>query len=1269
VRPNRPPRRKGTKPSASRSRRGADAPQQQGGRPGVFPIVGIGASAGGLEAFKKFFSTMPPDSGMAFVLVQHLDPTHESLTAELLGKITSMNVEQIVGDTPVRPNHVYVIPPNKYLALQQGVLQLSAFSERRVLRMPIDFFLRSLAGDRQEKAIAIILSGTGTDGALGAKEIKGAGGMVMVQDPQSALYDGMPQNAIATGAVDYVLAIEEMPAQLQRYVQHPQVKAAEARPAPERAQDQLGSIVALLKTRAGFDFGPYKKGTLSRRIHRRMGLRHVEQVGDYLQLLRNDPKEVKSLFKDLLIGVTTFFREPQAWECLTQEVIPRLVREKGPGTALRVWVPGCATGQEAYSIAMVLVEQMQAAQVSHEIQIFASDVERDALDAARAATYPESIAVDVSPERLRRFFTKVNGSYRVNKELREAVVFAEQNLITDPPFSKLDLISCRNLLIYLEEEVQRRIISLLHFALAEGGYLFLGPAETIGPAEDLFEPLSKKWRVYRRIGPTRYDRVYFPVVAPAEPPPERNRGEPVPVPNRLANVLQRVLLDRYVPASVVINRRNEILYYCGPTHLYLAHPPGPPTPDLLAQAREGLQTKLRNALHKAIRTGEPVAIGGLRIRRNGAACRVGASIEPLKEWKEAEGLLLVSFADEPEGAPAAAQKTRVAKEPEESLVRQLEYELKATREDLQSTIEEMETANEELKAANEEVMSVNEELQSTNEELETSKEELQSLNEELNTVNAQLQSKVDELESTNNDLDNLLTSTKIATVFLDKNLRIKRYTPAATNLFTLIATDIGRPLSDVVQKFVDPELLAHAQAVLDRLAPMQREVQGHNGRSYIRQALPYRTQDNRIDGVVVTFSDVAADALQESRQRADASANALRKSEDLLRTIVDTAADGIITIDERGAVRTFNPAAEQMFGYKAKEIIGQNVAMLMPSPYREEHERYIARYLETGIAKIIGVGREAVGRRKDGSVFPMDLAVSAFPDGAGRSFTGLVRDVTQRKEAERRTRERQLELAHVQRLTTSGELAAGVAHQLNQPLTAIANDLEACAARLRGKSGNGQVVELLEHATAQVMHADGILNHVRQFIRKREPAFEAADLREVVDGALALLRIDLERARVSPQLDLGSQPLPVRVDRILIEQVIVNLVQNALEALAPLKDGKKRLEIRAASQGTTAVELTISDSGPGIGQAKDHLFEPFFTTKTEGLGMGLVISRSIAEAHQGEVSLSARPDGRPGAVARLVLPLHSETRQQGRAAKAPARALQIADDTADPVHR
>jgi two-component system CheB/CheR fusion protein len=1223
----------------------AEDSTEQGPQATVPVVVGMGASAGGLEAFTRFFRAMSADSGMAFVVIQHLDPTHESLTAELLGKHTKMPVRQVAGDTTVERDHVYVIPPNRDLGIGQGVLRLTPPPARRATRMPIDFFFRTLAEDRQERAVGIILSGSGTDGTLGLKEIKTVGGMAVVQDPTTAQHDGMPRSAIAADAADHVLPVEQMPEMLLKYARHPYVAVARHVPAVEKGgSDDLTGVLALLRTRLHFDFSGYKPGMLVRRVRRRMGLRHVERLPDYLQLLRSDPGEQKALFKDLLIGVTRFFRDAEAWHYLEEKVLPSLLREREAGAPLRVWVAGCGTGEEAYSLGMLLIEQSQASQSSGPIQVFASDVDKEALDIARTGIYPESIAADVPAAYLRRFFVKDGTHYRVSKELRETIIFAEQNLIADPPFSKLDLISCRNLLIYLSADVQKRIISLLHFALVEGGHLFLGSAESIGAAEDLFDTVSKRWRIYRRIGPTRHDMFAAPATAAYGPIPEPAAPLAAPKANRLLTRVQEQLLDRYAPAGVVINRRYGILLFVGRTDQYLTQPSGAPTDDLLSRVREGLQTRLRALVRQAITDHEPQMVT-VRMRRDNAWHRVRVAVEPLQLSGDTEGLLLVSFADEetkPGPAPEAASPA--VTERDESLVRQLEAELKASREDLQGTIAGMEASNEELRAANEEVMSVNEELQSTNEELETSKEELQSLNEELNTVNAQLQSKIDEVERTNNDLDNLLTSTNIATVFLDGQLRIRRFTAAAMRLFTLIPSDVGRPLADIAQTFTDPALLTDAATVLKTLTPRQAEVAAREGRWYMRQVLPYRTQDSRIEGVVITFSDVAAEALQEARSHLEAAVNKLSTSEARLRTTLDTAADAIITIDESGRVLAFNRTAEKMFGYGAAEVMGENVSMLMPPPYSQEHDSYLARYRETGVARLIGIGREVEGIRKDGTRVPLDLAVSEFTDSTGRKFTGILRDLTERKQAAQWRREHESQLAHMLRANTAGEAAASLAHQLNQPLAALANDIATCQARLGTGRAPG-VRALLRHATAEAQRAGAILRRFRDMIRKKAPQLDRVDLRDIIHDAGELMRPEMARYHVAFDLRLPPDPLPVRVDRVEIEQVILNLMQNALDAVqAASRRGQitvRAIRLLATRDVGELARVSVEDNGPGISaEAADRLFEPFFTTKKGGLGMGLTIARTLVEAHRGRIWVERQPRQR-GAAIRFTLPLHT----------------------------
>lgn len=1198
----------------------------------MFPIVGIGASAGGLDAFKKFFSAMPADSGAAFVLIQHLDPTRESLTADLVGAYTRMRVVQVEDGMRVEANRVYVIPPNAYLSIRKRTLRLSPPTAPRSLRMAIDFFLRSLAADQHENAIGVILSGTGTDGTLGLKEIKAGGGMTMVQDPQTVQHDGMPRAAIAGGHADYILPAEQMADALRAYVRHAAVAATSMAVRPEKAPDPLATAVEVLRTRTKFDFSGYKQGTLRRRMQRRMSLRHLDELPKYVEVLRHDPAEVAALFKDLLINVTSFFREPAAWQVLQEQVIRRLVAAKDTDVPLRVWIPACATGEEAYSIAIVLIEEIAAAGKVCRLQIFASDVDAEALQTARAGVYPEGIAAHVSAQRLSRFFIKGEHSYQVNKELREAVVFAQQSLVSDPPFSRLDVISCRNLFIYLEPAVQERLIPLLHFALREGGYLFLGSAEGIGLQEDLFEPVSTKWRIYRRVGPTRHDRLQVPLAVASTVASVRTPR--LPNPARLATLAQHLLLQRYAPACVIINRTGEILYFQGHTDDYLMQPAGVPTQDLVAQARSGLRTKLRDAVHEAIRGNQRVILPGVQMRRGNAFPRVRITVEPLNAaTTDTEGLWLVSLEDEAETpAPAVAHTAAEASAGDTALVHQLEYELKSTKEDLQQNIEE-------LRAANEELMSVNEEFQSSNEELETSKEELQSLNEELTTANTQLEGKITELEAANNDLDNLLTSTNIATLFLDTQLRIRRFTPAATRLFSLIPSDIGRPIGDIAQMFTDPGLLPDAAAVLQQPITPKMEVQTRDGRWYMRQVLPYRTRDHRTEGVVITFSDVAAEALQEARLYAE--------------SIVDTVREPLLVLDGDLRVRSANQSFYATFHVAEEETVGQLL-------YELGNRQWDIPKLRTLLGEVLPQKRalddfeleanfESIGARI------MQLNARTMDRGSDRPHLILlaIEDITERtraqaalresearKQVEEQVRQRQAELAHALRISTIGELASGLAHELNQPLSAIANGVEACARYVRaGKAKPKQLLALLDDASGEALRAGSIVEHLRHFIEKGKPQFKRTDLCEIARNVPRLLGREIQREHITLRLDLHPRPIPVYADRIQIEQIIVNLMQNAIDAIREAPGDRHEIQLQVwAAKGMA--ELAVRDTGTGVSAATtERMFEPFFTTKRHGLGMGLAISRSILEAHRGRVWVKHRADGTRGTTIRFTLPL------------------------------
>jgi len=835
---------------------------------------------------------------------------------------------------------------------------------------------------------------------------------------------------------------------------------------------------------------------------------------------------------------------------------------------------------------------------------------------------------------LNHFFTINEDGYRVNKELREFVVFAPQNLLSDPPFSKLDLISCRNLLIYLEPARQGRILELLHFALAGGGSLFLGSAEGIGSQADLFEAISKKWRIYRRIGATRHDQVRFPIETLPTLSLVARRMSNVQA-ARLVSLAQQRLLERYAPASVLINRACEILYFHGEIEDYLVHPTGLPTRDLIAKARSGLRSKLRGAVQESIRGEQRVVVDDVQIRHGSTSSRVKITVEPVAATRESEGLWLVSFENQPETTESAAAVIHTNSDSICSgavMVQQLEHELNATKEDLELNIED-------LRATNEELLSVNEELQSSNEELETSKEELQSLNEELTTANTDLESKIIELQASNNDLANLLTSTDIATVFLATQLRIRRFTPAATRLFSMIATDVGRSISDIAQKFVDPALLSDCAAVLHQPITPKTEVQSHDGQWYVRQVLPYRTHDNRTEGVVITFSDVAAEALQKARLYAE--------------SIVDTVREPLLVLDRDMRVRSANQSFYSTFKAPPEETIGQSL-------YGLGNRQWDIPRLRTLLAEILPqehVLNDFEIEHDFKSLGPriMLLNARAILRSSGRPDLILlaIEDVTERrhaqqalqesnalKESEEQARQNQAELAHALRLSTIGEMASNLAHELNQPLSSIANVVEACARYVRsGDVESGKLLALLDEASSETLRAGSIVEHLRSFIQQREPRFGSADLREIARGIPRLLGRQMQQEEITFQLDSGKRPLPIHADRIQIEQVIVNLIQNAVDAIREESGNDRKIHVRTRAVNGMA-EFSVCDSGAGLPEdATERLFEPFFTTKPHGLGMGLAISRSIIEAHQGRIWVECPTDGRRGTTLCITLPL------------------------------
>ena len=889
------------------------------------PVVGLGASAGGLQAYSAFLDATPADTGAAFVLVHHVDPDHKSLMADLLTRHTAMPVVLAEDQTTVEPDHVYVIPPNKYLEISNGVLHLTEQTDPRGTRLPIDVFLRSLAKDLGQYAIAVILSGTGSDGSAAVRDIKEQGGIVLVQEPPEASHDGMPRSAIATGAADHIEAVAKIPEIIVNYLRHPFVQNGKAKKVlGENAKGSLDQIIAVLKAHSPINFNLYKEGTLLRRIERRMALRHMEDSGDYLALLNDSAKEAQTLCADLLISVTSFFRDKDAFDQLEKTVIDELVKSHDAALPVRVWVPGCATGEEVYSLAMLLIEKISTLRKDVKLQIFASDVDERALTIARAGLYPESIAEDVSPARLKRFFIKEDHSYRVKPELRDAVVFANQNILSDAPFSKLDLISCRNVMIYLTTEAQERVIRMFHFALNEGGTLFLGMSETTGSHEALFQPISKKYRIYKRVGSARGRAFDFPVTqrpfagAGSIPSPSQFRAPA----NKLAELSQNILVEHYAPAAVLINNKSEALYFEGPTDLYLRVPSGETSRDILAMARQGLRARLSSVI-RAARQGETEPKETAVISREGK--KVGVTIQAHPVTLDDTILFLVTFTDQP---PASAAFELIAQDGDAA--NQLERELETTRAELRNTISDYERSTEELKAVNEEAMSMNEEFQSSNEELETSKEELQSLNEELTTLNTQLQQKIDDERRMSDDLNNLLSSSGIATLFLDTEFKIMRFTPATRALFNLINKDVGRPFSDITGKVDDPNLLRDAETVLETLDTAECEVCTETGQWFIRRILPYRTQSGKIHGVVVTFADIS-----DLKKLQHETSEARRFAEN----IVDTVREPLIVLDSSFNILSVSRSFHDLFDTNGTDLIGSNIFSIQQAQWDEPELR------------------------------------------------------------------------------------------------------------------------------------------------------------------------------------------------------------------------------------------------------------------------------------------------------------------------------------------
>lgn len=1323
------------------------------------PVVGIGASAGGLAALKNLFKAMPNDSGAAFVVIQHLDPKHESLTAEILTRSASMPVVQVVDGMAVEANHVYVIPPNAYLTLEGHHFKLNEPVLRHGLRMPIDTFLWSLAEQQQERAIAIIVSGTGSDGTLGLRAIKGSGGLVLAQSPDSADYEGMPNSAIATGLVDFTCPVEEMPAHLEHYLQHPYIReqsdTKQDADIPKDQKSQLSAILAFLKNRIGHDFRAYKQGTLGRRIARRMELHHLKTMPEYLSYMRNNEDEANLLFKDLLISVTAFFRDPDAFSSFEQKVIIPLVASKHNDQPIRVWIPGCATGEEAYSIAMLLVENLEKNHKHCSIQIFASDIDETALNHGRAGLYPENIVANVSETRLQRFFSKEAHSYRIKKSLRELVTFASQNLISDPPFSKLDIISCRNLLIYLSAEVQSKVLTLFHFALRENGHLFLGHSETSSQQENLFKPLAKKWRIYQRTGAARSSSVEFPIATGMTRSTPQFASKQIYDNKqiRLGDVAQQFLLQEFAPAAVLVNVKHQIVHFSGPTSRYLEQPSGSPSQDLLVLAKHELRAKLRLALRQVTQESKRVVIDDVQILRESGCLGVKVVLRPVNLPHINEAMILITFEDQDltteqnNHLQSAPQKSPRSLD-ESSLIEQMEAELHITREVMQTNIEEWESANEELQAANEEVMSVNEELQSSNEELESSKEELQSMNEELTTVNNQYKDKVEELAKINDDLDNLLSSTNIATLFIDNHLRIGRFTPATKKLLNLISSDVGRPISDIRLKFSDSALIEDIRQVLSELSPVECEVKTEDGSYYLRRILPYRTNDNRIEGVVITFIDISqrkqseedslrlativrdsndaftlfnvdgkitawnngaqkmygwseqqalgmnlldlvpmdeqknAKQLMQSTMKGEhihsaeakrigkdgrkinvlltltplldnagkiiaiastekdisrriRTENELRASERSFRSLVESAPDALVIVNNSGRIEVANSQAEQLFGYSKQELIGMVIEQLMPSRFADKHVQHRKGFFTHPKVRMVGNGIKLFALTKSGEEIPVEVGLSPIETDHGQVVSAAIRDIRQRQRSDEALRLAKTTAETA--LAAKSRFLATASHDLRQPL----HSLTLLNKTLLKNIDDPEAKKMLGMQRDSLYAMARLLNSLLH-ISKLESGTVAVQLRDfslypMIEQICGEFEAEAHEKGLTLTLE-AKDSIFVHSDPGLLTQLLQNLLANAIHYT---NIGAVNITSR---QINDRIKISISDTGIGIpADQLPNIFDEFHQINRDpqqrhgGLGLGLSIVQRIADLLDTQVEVLSKVG--QGSIFSITLPL------------------------------
>ena len=1193
-----------------------------------FPIVAIGASAGGLEAFRQFLGVLPVDSGMAFLLVQHLAPQHESRLIELLARATKLPVSEAAQGMRVEPDHVYLIPPNSDMAVSQGVLQVTTRGDGRGPHLPIDFLFRSLAEEQQSRAIGVVLSGTGSDGTLGLAEIKAVGGLTFAQDDQSAIHPGMPSSARVSGCVDFVLPPDEIAKRLVDIGNHPYLAPpGQDGEKLQEPDDYFRRILATVRQVMGVDFSLYRSTTIRRRIMRRMALHGQQSLDEYIRRLEKDRDEVDALYHDLLINVTSFFRDPEVFEALKEVVFPQLIKDKPPSEPFRIWVPGCSTGQEAYSIAIALLEFFDSRPVRPSMQIFATDLsDQTSLEKARAGIYPESIEAEVSPERLRRFFKKEDHVYRIDKSIRDQCVFARQNVTADPPFSHLDLISCRNVLIYLGNPLQRRVLPTFHYALDIPGFLVLGAAESIGDHNDLFDLVDRAHKIYsKRPAPPRpllpFAEDYRALGTVASRRPAASQA-----PTDFQKEADRILLGRFAPPAVLVNQNLDIVQFRGRTSAYLEAPPGEPTANVMKMAREGLFLELRSALSEVKKSGKGVRRKGLRMVTDTTIRDIELEILPVRPPGDDVGCFLIVFheADPKEreasivdGAGPTATGPTATTTTTNAETQHLRQELVATKEYLQSLAEQQDAANEELRSANEEILSSNEELQSTNEELETAKEELQSANEELTTVNEQLQHRNIELTQVNNDLTNLLSSTNMPLVMVGSDLRIRRFTTAAKRILRLLPTDLGRPIGDIRASFDFGELDALVSDVIESVQPLEREVRDGDGCWFNLRISPYRTSDNRIDGAVIVMIDV--DQLRRNQEELERQAGVLRQQ----AALIELSHDAIIVRDADNRVLYWNQGAAEMYGHSVEQARGKRLDELLEmdeSAWTDSNAALdSAGSWEGELHQWDSDGHELLVHSRE--ILIRDA------QGARSTVLSIQRDVTETKRA----------LSALKRADRQKDLfLATLAHELRNPIAPIRNAVEIMRLAEDDPKAIEKVRDVLERQVRQLAGIVEDLVDVSRIIeRKIELHRRVVSIESMVKTAVDTSRPLIESCGHELEVELPDEEIHLHADPVRVSQILVNLLNNAAK-FTPT-GGRISLTVEAlhGPAGGHEVVIRVRDTGMGISEdIQARIFEMFSQGDgsplhgTAGLGVGLTLVRSLAQMHGGSVDVFSEGLGR-----------------------------------------